>query len=177
MSSYALLQAMSGIRADYVLEAEDFLDLSGEVRKPRRTRRRLWTTLLVAAVLLALFTMTAYAMGWFGLRQRMIELPAQPSPAAESAAPDASPVPTAQPRRWVSLNGYVDSPEYLANAEWLRFRDEYLASHPVSNDVSWMEGLDEETVDTCRFYGVYDPTMLAELNSLAERYGLALHTR
>ena len=110
MSSYALLQAMSGIRADYVLEAEDFLDLSGEVRKPRRTRRRLWTTLLVAAVLLALFTMTAYAMGWFGLRQRMIELPAQPSPAAESAAPDASPAPTAQPRRWVSLNGYVDSP-------------------------------------------------------------------
>ena len=177
MSSYALLQAMSGIRADYVLEAEDFLDLREEIRKPRRVNRRLWTTLLVAAVLLALFTMTAYAMGWFGLRQRMIELPAQPSPAAESAAPDASPVPTAQPQRWVSLNGYVDSPEYLANAEWLRFRDEYLASHPVSNDVSWMDGLDEETVDTCRFYGVYDPAMLEELNALAERYGLALHTR
>ena len=177
MSSYALLQAMSGIRADYVLEAEDLLDLSGEVRKPRRARRRLWTTLLVAAVLLALFTLTAYAMGWFGLRQRMIELPAQPSPAAESAAPDESPAPTAEPQRWVSLNGYVDSPEYRANAEWLRFRDEYLASHPVSNDVSWMEGLDEETVDTCHFYGVYDPAMLEELQALAERYGLALHTR
>lgn len=177
MNAYALLHAMSGIRSDYVLEAEDFLDLRGDARRPLRVGRRLRTVLLVAAVLLALFTLTAYAMGWFGIRQRMIELPAQPSPAAESAAPDSSPVPTAEPQRWVSLNGYVDSPEYRANAEWLRFRDEYLAAHSVSNDVSWMEELDEETVNTCHFYGVYDRAMLEELTALADRYGLGLHTR
>ena len=95
---------------------------------------------------------------------------------SESASPENSTAPTAEPKRWVSLNGYVDSPEYLANAEWLRFREEYLATHTITNDNSWMDGLDEETVNTCHYYGVYEQAMLDELNALAEQYGLRLHT-
>ena len=177
MNSYKLLHAMSGIREDYVLEAMDFLGYSAEEARPRRVNRKLWTTLLVAAIIVSLFTVTAYAMGWFGLRQRMIEsAPETPESISESATPENSPAPTAEPKRWVSLNGYVDSPEYLANAEWLRFREEYLATHTITNDNSWMDGLDEETVNTCHYYGVYERAMLDELNALAEQYGLRLHT-
>ena len=177
MNAYTLLHAMSGIREDYVLEAMDFLGYAGEARQPRHVKRKLWTTLLIAAVLVSLFTVTAYAMGWFGLRDRMIESVPEAEPAVtESRNEENAATPIAEPKRWVSLNGYADSPEYLANAEWLRFREEYLASHPVSNDVSWMDGMDEEKVNTCRYYGVYDRAMLEELNSLAEQYGLRLHT-
>lgn len=177
MNSYTLLRAMSGIREDYVLEAQGFLGYGREERKPRRVNRKLWTTLLVAAVIVSLFTVTAYAMGWFGLRERMIEsAPETQEAVSESASPENSTAPTAEPKRWVSLNGYADSPEYLANAEWLRFREEYLASHTITNDNSWMDGLDEETVNTCHYYGVYEQAMLDELNALAEQYGLRLHT-
>ena len=177
MNSYTLLHAMSGIREDYVLEAMDFLGYSAEEARPRRVNRKLWMTLLVAAIIVSLFTVTAYAMGWFGLRERMIEsAPEMPESISESATPENSPAPTAEPKRWVSLNGYADSPEYLANAEWLRFREEYLATHTITNDNSWMDGLDEETVNTCHYYGVYEQAMLDELNALAEQYGLRLHT-
>ena len=172
MNSYKLLHAMSGIREDYVLEAMDFLGYATEKARPHRVNRKLWTTLLVAAVIVSLFTVTAYAMGWFGLRQRMIEsAPETQEAVSESASPEKSTAPTAEPKRWVSLNGYADSPEYLANAEWLRFREEYLATHTITNDNSWMDGL-----DTCHYYGVYEQAMLDELNALAEQYGLRLHT-
>ena len=176
MNAYTLLHAMSGIREDYVLEAMDFLGYAGEARQPRRVKRKLGTTLLIAAVIVSLFTVTAYAMGWFGLRERMIESSPETSAAEETSSPENSLAPTAEPKRWVSLNGYADSPEYRANAEWLRFREEYLASHTITNDNSWMDGLDEETVNTCHYYGVYDRNMLEELNALAEQYGLRLHT-
>jgi len=176
MKSYTLLRAMSGIREDYVLEAQGFLGYGREGRKPRRVNRKLWTTLLVAAIIASLFTVTAYAMGWFGLRERMIESAPKTPAAEETTSPENSPAPTAEPKRWVSLNGYADSPEYLANAEWLRFREEYLATHTITNDNSWMDGLDEETVNTCHYYGVYEQAMLDELNALAEQYGLRLHT-
>ena len=152
MNSYKLLHAMSGIREDYVLEAMDFLGYSAEEARPRRVNRKLWTTLLVAAIIVSLFTVTAYAMGWFGLRQRMIEsAPETQEAVSESASPENSTAPTAEPKRWVSLNGYA-------------------------NDNSWMDGLDEETVNTCHYYGVYEQAMLDELNALAEQYGLRLHT-
>lgn len=177
MNSYKLLHAMSGIREDYVLEAMDFLGYATEKARPLKMNRKLWTTLLVAAIIVSLFTVTAYAMGWFGLRERMIEsVPVTPESVSDSDSPENSPIPTAEPKRWVSLNGYADSPEYRANAEWLRFREEYLASHTITNDNSWMNGLDEETVNTCHYYGVYDRNMLDELNALAEQYGLSLHT-
>lgn len=180
LDSFALLSAMRGIRDEYVIDAAKTLGYTDTVErsKTRHFNRKLWSTLLVAAIVISLFTMTAYAMGWFGLRERMIESGPESKPAVtESGSTEtAAPVPTAEPKRWVSLNGYADSPEYLANAEWLRFREEYLASHTITNDNSWMNGLDEETVNTCHYYGVYDRNMLDELNALAEQYGLRLHT-
>ena len=179
LDSFALLSAMRGIRDDYVMDAANALGYSDTVERPttRHFNRKLWSTLLVAAILISLFTITAYAMGWFGLRERVIESVPDTEPAVtENSFAADSPAPTVEPMRWVSLNGYRESPEYLANAEWLRFREEYRASHTISNDNSWMNGLDEQTINTCHYYGVYDQNMLDELNALAVQYGLRLHT-
>lgn len=176
MNAASLLYAMSGIRGAYVQRAGDFLGYAEGKAAPHRLNRRMWTVLIAAALVISLLTATAYAMGWFGLRQRMIESMPETAAAAETVVPEKSPAPTAEPKRWVSLNGYADSPEYRANAEWLRFREEYLASHTITNDNSWMDDLDEETVNTCHYYGVYERAMLDELNALAEQYGLRLHT-
>lgn len=179
LDSFALLSAMRGIRDEYVIDVAKALGYTDTVErsKTRHFNRKLWSTLLVAAILISLFTITAYAMGWFGLRERVIESVPESEPTVTgSGFADDSPVPTEAAKRWVSLNGYKDSPEYLANAEWLRFREEYQANHTITNDNSWMNGMDEETVNTCHFYGVYDQNMLDKLVALAEQYGLHLHT-
>lgn len=62
---FTLLQAMDGVRAENVRKAERFLGYAGESAPSRRLRRRLGSTLLIAAVLISLFTITAYALGLF----------------------------------------------------------------------------------------------------------------
>lgn len=60
-----LLDAMQGIRPENVRKAEAFLGYTEEARPGHYVRRRLWSTLLVAAILISLFTVTAYALGLF----------------------------------------------------------------------------------------------------------------
>ncbi len=167
LDSYFLLEAMEGIWDEHVTEAGEFLELL-EPGSRGRTHSKLLRTLLIAALIAALFTVTAYAMGWFGLGERIMEQPIHTN-SAQAA--------TESPRRWLSLNGYMDSPEYTANLDWLTFWHEYTASHALSDDPAFFDSLDEETLNTCRFYGVYDETMLKELKSIADDYGLSLHTR
>ena len=62
-----LLDAMQGIRPENVRKGEVFLGYTEEVRHVRHVRRKLWSTLLVAAIIVSLFTVTAYALGWFQL--------------------------------------------------------------------------------------------------------------
>ena len=62
MNAYTLLHAMSGIREDYVLEARDFLGYGEGKAEASHGRRRLWTTLLVAAVLALLLAACGYAV-------------------------------------------------------------------------------------------------------------------
>lgn len=178
LDSFALLRAMRGIRDEYIEDVASVLNYKANANpKTHRFNRKLWSTLLVAAILISLFTVAAYALGWFGLRDRMIESVPESEPiVTESSFAADSPASAAEPKRWVSLNGYKDSPEYQANAEWLRFREEYLASHTITNNNFWMDSLDEETINTCRYYGAFDRAMLDELNALAEQYGLRLHT-
>lgn len=64
LDSFALLSAMRGIRDEYVLDTMDVLEYSGEQHTPRRINRKLFSSLLVAAILISLFTVTAYAIYW-----------------------------------------------------------------------------------------------------------------
>jgi len=60
-----LLDAMQGIRLENVKKAESFLGYAEDATPPFRVHRKLWSTLLVAAIIVSLFTVTAYALGWF----------------------------------------------------------------------------------------------------------------
>ena len=168
LNAYSILEAVGEVREDYVRDTAEFLQVGEAARAHRHIR--LWRTLLIAAVLTALFTATAYAAGWFGIGQRSIETEI-PEPAW--LEPDQE---KPQTYHWVSLNGFKDSPEYKANAEWLAFWHNYTGTHTITNDVSWQEELDKSEVDTCHFYGVYDAEMLQKLREIADAYGLRLHT-
>ena len=62
MSSYTLLHAMSGIREDYVLEAQDFLGYGEEAGQIKKVNRKLWSTILIAAILMLLLAACGYAV-------------------------------------------------------------------------------------------------------------------
>lgn len=64
LDSFALLSAMRGIRDEYVLDTMDVLEYSGEQHTPRLINRKLFSSILVAAILISLFTVTAYAIYW-----------------------------------------------------------------------------------------------------------------
>ena len=64
VDALALLGAMRGIREDYVLDTLGVLSYTEAQKTPRRTRRRLFSALLAAAILLSLFSVTAYGIYW-----------------------------------------------------------------------------------------------------------------
>ena len=66
MNSEKLLTALNGIDSKYISEARDALGYrTGE--KPRSGHKKLWRTLLIAAVISAFFTAAAAAAGWLGM--------------------------------------------------------------------------------------------------------------
>ena len=62
MNAYTLLHAMSGVRAEFVLEARDFLGYGAEKAETGRAGRRLWPALLAAAILALLLAACGYAV-------------------------------------------------------------------------------------------------------------------
>ena len=72
MNEFALLPAMEGIGAEPVREAGALLGYTGQ--KARKGRRKLWRTLLLAAVIASLLGVTAYAVGYSIHQQRQQEL-------------------------------------------------------------------------------------------------------
>ena len=150
----------------YVLSVAELLE-RGEAARVR-PRRRLWRTLLIAAALTALLSATAYATGIFGLEARRIPL----GTAGDSAAQRVT-------RDYISLSGVAGTPEYLAAARWLAFRNEYTArmdeQSPGWRDLERRFAADEEEKAVCRLYQVWDETMWESLREIAAEYGLHLH--
>lgn len=70
VNALLLLEAMEGIRDEQLALAGEFLGYgAAEKAAPRRRGvRRVARYALLAALLASLLTVTAYAMGWFGLR-------------------------------------------------------------------------------------------------------------
>lgn len=170
-----LLDAMQGIRLENVKRAEAFLGYAEETTRPFHVHRKLWSTLLVAAIIVSLFTVTAYAMGWFGLKERsFVTHPVYPALSVDPSISDRPQEPEAV--YFISMNGYADSPEYRANAEWAAFWWDYIRNTEIDYYSGYLDGADEDTVNTCHFYGVYDQTMKDKLWGIAEEYGLKLHT-
>lgn len=128
--------------------------------------------ILIAAVvaLTAAFTLTGYALGWFGLQNAIYT-----TETTNVSDPTESQV---EARSYMSLSGWVGTPEFEANAEWLSFLNGYISSD--DNSTLFKERFpdgDAYMEKANYFYTCYDQTMLDKLLSICNKYGLALHTQ
>ncbi len=169
MKQQRILDMLEHIDERYILEAAPALR-ARRSSMPRKAGR----TLLIAAVIVCLFAAlcaVAYAAGWFGLAQRITE-PAEPTSVSLFIGGE-TPV-----EGYISMNGIAGSPEALAHAEWVAFRNEYVAQHSFPNydDLSWLDG-DELLENYSLIYGAYDQAMLDRLLEISEKYDVKLHSR
>ena len=67
VDSYFLIEAMNGVHDEQVVLAGQMLGYFEE-KEGMRPHRRLWSTLLVAAIIISLFTGVAYAANLFGIQ-------------------------------------------------------------------------------------------------------------
>ena len=184
MTKEQFFDAFGQIDGAYVLAAGDAI--YGKTETARVSYKKLVRTLIIAAVIAALLTLTAYAAGWFGLAGRVINDPGG-SVLSGEAGEAVDRLRTVHHRDYVSLGGVIGSAEYQAAAEWLAFRGDYADKKTAERteqgqpyyewrDLERSFAADEETREICRLYQVWDGTMWAKLQEIAARYGLALHT-
>ena len=173
----------------YVFAVDEIL--AGAVTKPAAfSRRKLIRAALIAAVILGLLTVTAYAAGLFGLQERLIRDPAptgQSAGLAEDTEKTLDQLQSVHHRDHLSLSGVNGSPEYRAAAEWLAYKGSHadqMAAEQLEQGKAYYEwrdlersfAPDEQTKEICRLYQVWDEAMWDKLQEIAEKYGLALHT-
>lgn len=143
------------------------------MNKPRK--KRIAPLLLAAALCLALIgSAAAYAVHLFGLRDYVLpQTPAGPEdsntlPSETDALPDVE-----APEAVLSLQGYSNTPESRAMAEWLEFRDNYDTDGAIIAQVgNNPTGLEEKY----GLYLVYTQEMADKLEEILAKYDLKLHT-
>lgn len=126
--------------------------------KPKRNTLR--TVVILAAVFCLLLAcgITAVATNLFGLRDLII-------------APEAVVGPEGDQRtvELISMQGYADSPEAQAVAEWQEFYNNYVPTLNLDNSI-FAPGTAYSN------YGVYDQTMADKLDEITEKYNLRFYT-
>lgn len=115
--------------------------------------------ILIAATLLTLLCGTALAVNFKGLRDLLL------------SPPQDEPGEYFQPLSLFS--GYMDSPESQALAEWLVFLNNY---DPDNKILHSMSGSKDESLNQYYCYSVYTQEMAQELERIADKYSLRLHT-
>lgn len=140
------------------------LDSLEETPKVRHIRFR--PGALIAAVLIvAMLAGTALATDFFGLRSLIVTDP-YTDPVLATAAPESV-------GDLIALQGFPNSPEFQANAEWMDF----LATCDLAEEQrAYQAGISPSVSDRYVLYNVYSPTMTDALDAIVNKYGLRLHT-
>jgi len=165
LNSKMLIYALGSADDEFIEEARLAMGY-GMQRKASFRRKKLIRIALIAALIAALFAVTAYATGWFGLSARI-------TPSAETQNAETS----GSINGYISTNGYANSPEALAHAEWHEFCTEYRSTAHFSNaaDTSWTRNEDEENY--YYIYGAFDRSMMDKLLEIQDKYGIRLHNK
>ena len=132
--------------------------------QPGRRSRVLRPALCLAAViaLLLAFGITAYAAGWFGLRDAVI-----------GRFVVNNGIDKDYYAQFISLQGYSDSPEFKALCEWQSFLESY------DSDSSILSSIGNSSTDfdeKYRYYSCYTQEMADEIDRICEKYSLSLIT-
>lgn len=174
MNGKALFEALSYIDSDIIISA----DAAMEGKVQYIPKRKTWKTLLIAAVIASLLTVSAAATGWFGLEGHVLgEL--LPTETAGITVHSLQYIPENE-FLWISAVSSPEAPEFKAQQEWGQYTADYLASK--ENDEEWheyysssVESWAKEQGDIADIYRLLDDEMLAELERIAAEYGLKLH--
>ncbi len=174
MNGKALFEALSYIDSDIIISA----DAAMEGKVQYIPKRKTWKTLLIAAVIASLLTVSAAATGWFGLEGHVLGK-LLPTETAGITVHTLQYIPENE-FLWISAVSSPEAPEFKAQQEWGQYTADYLASK--ENDEEWREyyssSVDSWTMeqgDIARIYRLLDDEMLAELKRIAAEYGLKLH--
>ena len=126
--------------------------------------RMLRRTLCLAAVIALLLALgiTAYAAGWFGLRDAVI------GRFVVNGGIDQD-----YYAQFMSLQGYSDSPEFLALCEWQSFLETYDSDESILASVG---NSPTEFDEKYRYYSCYTREMADEIDRICEKYSLSLIT-
>ncbi len=151
--SVYLFENLGQIRDTYVLEAGERLNLFRE--KKHRSRRTLWRTLLMAAVLTALLGATAYAAGFLELKERIF-----PVEGTERVV--------------VVPNGLKGTQTYAGTGEWWTWVEEH-KNDKGDYSLSFLQGNDQKR-KTCQLYWALTPEAAEKLYEIAETYDLELYS-
>ena len=126
--------------------------------------RILRRTLCLAAVIALLLALgiTAYAAGWFGLRDTVI------GRFVVNGGIDKD-----YYAQFMSLQGYSDSPEFLAVCEWQSFLESYDSDGSILASIG---NSPTEFDKKYRYYSCYTQEMADEIDRICEKYSLSLIT-
>lgn len=146
----------------------------------KHTRKSARTALLLAAAV-AILSISALAVYQYTIRDAL--LPAAEETTEEPLAASAETQPptpaTEAGDQWLSmsLNGFSDSPEYKAYAEWTAWNDAWWEENP---DPWAALGEDDSYFETAENYAYYYSASFSEqaekLDEILGKYGLTLHT-
>ena len=133
-------------------------------------KRRGWRSMTIIAAcvcLLVSLSIVAYATNLFGLRDLLL-----PMGQTDQTNNEHMQIFPEHPR--LSLSGYMNTPESQALSEWRAFLNQYDKDHTIPNSGS--DHLDE-SIQRYVCYSVYTKEMADELERIASKYGLKLHTQ
>lgn len=185
MTSMELLESLTAVKAQYVLEAHDEVtsdsniiafDNSVKVNGSEHTERRAYTgrritmkkLVLVAAIVAAALCLVGFAYAIVKLKEISVGeyTYTQPNPQNPSEKITVA-------SEFVSMQGLQGSPEYQATKEWQDFLSTYDSDGTIlaelGNNPTGYEDLN-------LFYQVYTQDMYDKLVEIADKYDLKLHS-
>ena len=171
-----LLYSMTELSSEDILETGRRL---GYLRRRRGGLRKTVRLLLVAAILVSLLSVTAYAAGWFGLRQRVSRTEDSAESGEESCVESGeTSVPDKGETGILSDNAYGSEPAGQAHAAWTAYMAEHRESYTElsGNDAENWHPDDPELQKLQTIYGAFDREALEKLLEIRDEYGVALHT-
>ena len=154
MNANELLDAIGNARSHYVMQAQEHR--SGQRKTPRRIPgRRLLLIAAIIAMMLLLVGCVAYVLGLQNLFIGTFDV-------------DVGWGET-EPRDFLSMQGYADSPNYQANKEWQEFLHTYDPDGTLlkqADSSGYMPPADYES------YLCYTQEMIDKIDEICEKYGL-----
>ena len=166
--------------SDYSGTEPIFAEAPAPAKKQRTALVIVLRTALVAAILVSLFTVTAYALGWFGLRERSVSTGYE----TDHAVYEENGQSHLEKTEAILLlpTGYQDSPEYKAAAEWfayeLQYREAKVDESVAAGNGPW-DWLDMDAAEALlgnNIYGASNAEMAEKLLEIQANYGLKLHS-